>query len=343
MCNIAGYVGNKNSTPILLEMIKKQEGLNGGFFTGIAVHDGKNLNYRKVQGDLSILLSTTNAESLVGNTGIAHTRTPSGGDKSWAHPFTTERNGEVKICYVANGAIGSFSGTKEEKNKLADSMILDGYDIPCKLNLTADNYHKLSTGEAVHMSDVMCQRIFQYLEKGEKPYNAMAKSFYDLPSEIVGLLLEKNSKDCIYYSRNNKPMFVGFDDSGAYLASSPTAFPDSVKDYTLLPALSSGVIYKDSFKTYPYKEFHKEVAPFDNQTIETAKNIILSLLKNETIIVKNIFHALLEVLPKDLLTDRDAITYIALNELLKEKVILLTNGRIEINGLTAPKTYISLA
>ena len=27
--------------PILLEMIKKQEGLNGGFYTGIAVHNGK--------------------------------------------------------------------------------------------------------------------------------------------------------------------------------------------------------------------------------------------------------------------------------------------------------------
>ncbi len=342
MCNIAGYVGSKNSTPILLEMIKKQEGLNGGFFTGIAVHDGINLNYRKIQGDLSVLLTTTNAENLVGNTGIAHSRTPSGGDKSWAHPFTTERDGDVKICYVANGAIGSFSSTKEDKNKLADLMIKEGYDIPCKLNYPGDNYHRLSTGEAVHMSDVMCQRIYQYLVKGEKPYNAIAKSFYDLPSEIVGLILEKNSKDCIYYSRNNKPMFVGFDDSGAYLASSPTAFPDSVKDYALLPALSSGVIYKDSFKTYPYKDFHKEVAPFDKETIESAKNVILTLLKNGKIIVKDIFHALLEILPKDPLIDRDAITYIALNELLKAKVIALTNGTVEINGLTAPKTYISL-
>ena len=85
-------------------MIKKQEGLNGGFYTGIAVHDGKSIDYRKVQGDLSLLLNTTNAESLIGNTGIVHSRTPSGGNHLWAHPFTAERNSEVKICYVANGA-----------------------------------------------------------------------------------------------------------------------------------------------------------------------------------------------------------------------------------------------
>ena len=41
MCNIAGYVGNKPAAPILLEMLRNQEGLAGGYYTGIATrHEG---------------------------------------------------------------------------------------------------------------------------------------------------------------------------------------------------------------------------------------------------------------------------------------------------------------
>ena len=292
MCNIAGYIGSKNSTPILLEMIKKQEGLNGGFYTGIAVHNGKTIDYKKVQGDLAVLLETTSAEKLVGSTGIAHSRTPSGGNALWAHPFTAERDNEVKICYVANGARASFADGLEFCNKIADSMVASGYDIPNKLNIQGSIYNHLSTGESLHMSDVICQRIYQYIDNGKTPVDAMTSAYLEMPGEIVGLMLEKNSPNCIYYSRINRPMFVGFDGDGAYLASSPMAFFESVKEYKLLPALSSGVIYKDGYETFPYSEFSKTVAPFDGNMIENAKTVIVNLLKDGTITVKNIFNAL---------------------------------------------------
>ena len=31
MCNIAGYVGSRQATPILIEMMKKQEGWDAGY------------------------------------------------------------------------------------------------------------------------------------------------------------------------------------------------------------------------------------------------------------------------------------------------------------------------
>jgi hypothetical protein len=34
MCNIAGYVGIRPAAPILIEMIRRQEGLAGGYYTG---------------------------------------------------------------------------------------------------------------------------------------------------------------------------------------------------------------------------------------------------------------------------------------------------------------------
>ena len=76
MCNIAGYIGTKQAAPILIEMIRAQEGLNAGFYTGIAtLHEGR-IHYRKLVGNLDDLLSKTDAASLPGNIGIIHSRTP---------------------------------------------------------------------------------------------------------------------------------------------------------------------------------------------------------------------------------------------------------------------------
>ena len=46
MCNIAGYIGDKSAAPILIEMMKKQEGFGGGFYTGLSIHDGKRLHFQ---------------------------------------------------------------------------------------------------------------------------------------------------------------------------------------------------------------------------------------------------------------------------------------------------------
>ena len=127
MCNIAGYVGEKEAAPILIELFRKQEGLFGGFFTGIATHDGARLDYCKIQGELKILLNETNAASLKGKMGIAHSRTPSGGDSLWAHPFVTERDGAVKMCYLANGNGGILAHRIPEAASVADQLEKEGF------------------------------------------------------------------------------------------------------------------------------------------------------------------------------------------------------------------------
>ena len=47
MCNIAGYIGNRQAAPILLEMLRRQQPYDGDMSTGIAtLHEGK-LYYKK--------------------------------------------------------------------------------------------------------------------------------------------------------------------------------------------------------------------------------------------------------------------------------------------------------
>ena len=96
MCNMAGYVGEFRAAPILIEMMKREEGIQGGFQTGIATyHEGK-IYYAKITGDTDRLTAMTNAASLPGNIGIMHSRSNSGGLDEWAHPFVSEKDGIIK-------------------------------------------------------------------------------------------------------------------------------------------------------------------------------------------------------------------------------------------------------
>lgn len=338
MCNIAGYVGSRDATPILLKMIKIQEGFNGGFFSGLAVHNGETIHYRKKMGDFATLLRESDAADLSGKMGIIHSRTPSGGDGTWAHPFVSERGGEVKLCYVANGGPGLFQDRQAEGNCIANALQDGGFDIPCKLNLPEDAYCRLADGSSVHMSDVMCQLIYKYKMSGMDTVEAMTAAFCEMPSEIVGLAMEKDAPDKIFFSRINYPMFVAFDDTGAYLASSPIAFPEHVKEYRLLPALSSGVVYRDRCEVVKYPNSSIKVRGFNRRTVQKARAVILERLSLGEHGFVDMTRAFQAYLPKKELIQLDAIVYMALYELLTEGKISMRSSEWTVNGQTAPHT-----
>ena len=103
MCNIAGYVGNRDAAPILIEMMRREEGFAGGYYTGLATLDCGVIHHRKLTGNLSDLLAKTDSESLPGKIGIIHSRSKSGGGDAFAHPFCNFRDNEATLAYVANG------------------------------------------------------------------------------------------------------------------------------------------------------------------------------------------------------------------------------------------------
>ena len=74
MCTLAAYIGSEPAAPRLLDLLAREEGWAGAYYTGLAtVHEGK-LHLRKVVGDLATLLRETDARELPGTIGIAHSQ-----------------------------------------------------------------------------------------------------------------------------------------------------------------------------------------------------------------------------------------------------------------------------
>lgn len=250
MCNIAGYIGKKPAAPVLAEMMKKQEGFWGGYYTGITTHDGQNLHTAKVIGDMENLLSETDCLSFPGNMGFLHSRSNGGGDKEWGHPFT---NREGSVSYIANGSMGSFA--TEELNarraQVAAELSEKGYLFRSKVGKLMEGYPSLPDGSTIHCSDLQCQHIASLIDSGLSPAEAMSQSNSELPSEIVGLVITKNHPDRIFVSRISCPMMIGITDDGdTYLATTAIAFPEDVSFRTIesLPPATTFEVYQGGFR-----------------------------------------------------------------------------------------------
>src|SRR5439155_23147734 len=112
MCGIVGYVGDKESAPILVSGLKKLE-YRGYDSAGVAVVSGESraLNVVRATGKLKNLENRVVAEPPRGTTGIGHTRWATHGRPSDenAHPHTYEG-----VAVVHNGIIENHLQLKEQ-------------------------------------------------------------------------------------------------------------------------------------------------------------------------------------------------------------------------------------
>lgn len=110
MCGIIGYVGPRDSVPILLSGLSRLA-YRGYDSAGIAVcHEG-DIDCRRAHGKLENLIERLKHDPMRGRTGIGHTRWATHGrpSESNAHP---QRFG--KFAIVHNGIIENFLDLREE-------------------------------------------------------------------------------------------------------------------------------------------------------------------------------------------------------------------------------------
>ena len=241
MCNIAGYAGTRRAAPILIEMMKKEQFIDGGQSTGIAtIHEGK-LYTAKVLGDVDTLLRTTDALNFPGTVGIMHSR-PSGNLQSHAHPFLSA---DGKTALVLNGTTRDVSTPEfyERSNKIMQGFLERGITIrtayerssdlrPCRLLSNGLGYHD-SEPYALMIGDEIAS--LRHPPSAEDLAKAMQHAVEALPADIVALAIHTDLNGTITVGDVTRPMVVGFGNGETYLSTTALAFPDEVQARPILP------------------------------------------------------------------------------------------------------------
>lgn len=241
MCNIAGYTGKKRAVEVLIDMMRKEQFIDGGLSTGIAtVHEGK-IYTAKVLGDVDDLIKNTDVLNFPGTTGIMHSR-PSGNRQSHAHPFTSN---DGKVALVLNGTARD-NDTPEflrRSNEIMQGFFDRGFEIKtaykkqspgsgrCLLSDDGIGYHD-SEPYALMIGDMVSGSTKATLKKDMA--DAMEKAITELPIDIVTLAVHAELDGVITVGDITRPMVAGFGNGETYLATTALAFPDDVQRNSIL-------------------------------------------------------------------------------------------------------------
>jgi len=339
MCNIAGYIGDKQAAPVLIDMMLREEGFDAGFYTGIStIHEGK-LYYAKLMGDTKRLLDLTNAASLPGHIGIIHGRTRSGGDDMWAHPFIAEREGIPYLAYVANGSTGCFADRKQQALDITEQLVAEGYHMHSRAVMPPNHYLTLADGTSVHSSDATSQLVLRNLLHGIDLPDAMEQALCGILSEDVALALSLSDPDCIGFTRINQPMMVSFVEHGVYMASTAMAFPSDAGDIQSLPLLSSGRIYRTHLTAAPYQNPPCLVKDIDDTIRQSAYDLICQALQEQKYTLGQLRQLIKPIFGNAQSAPFSFLVYEILRELQTEG--RLQTEKVRVNGvregITAPQ------
>ncbi len=340
MCNLAGYVGTRPAAPILVEMMRRQEGWDCGHYTGMATLESGKLHLQKVVGDLDTFLERIPLETLPGTIGIAHGRTPGCDgerDDNWAHPFLATGG---RMAFAVNGYGGVFANTNTELRKeLYMQLRAEGYEFTAISDCTAREKNRQPDGKYVHSSDVVTQLIQQQVDKGADYVSAISSVFVKVPSERVGLCVAEDEPDRVIWGRMNYPMFAGYADHGMYLATTPQAMPEDARNICMLNPMSAGRVYRDRIETRPFPNCPFTVAPITPGVWKACYEAMEEKLSQEEIHHDGLDRLIRPLFAPATCPPESAVNYSIMNQFEKE-------GRLEINcyrgpgtgiGLTAPK------
>ena len=225
MCGIVGYLGERDSLPIILNGLKRLE-YRGYDSSGIAVHNGSTIASCKSKGKIGKLeKQLEKRKNIHGGLGIGHTRWATHGEPNDvnAHP---QFSNSKKLCLVHNGIIENYSTIKQK-------LIKEGFtfnsetDTEVLVNLIEfiKDKHNVKLGEAVQIS--LNQVVGAY---------AIAVINNDKPDEIV-------------VAKLGSPLCIGVGEDEHFIGSDVTPFIEFTKNVVYLEDGELAVIrnHKDTF------------------------------------------------------------------------------------------------
>ena len=214
MCGIIGYVGGESATPILLAGLKRLE-YRGYDSAGIAIQHNGELNIRRSVGKLTNLETVLQNGSVVGRTGIGHTRWATHGRPSEqnAHPH---RSGDVVL--VHNGIIENF-------------LVL-------RHRLESEGYRFESETD----TEVIAHLLSSTMKKEHSLHEAVRLIAHELHGSYAIAVMSLAEPGRIVVSRSGCPLVIGRNEKGAFLASDVTPLLAHTRDVVFLEDGDVGIL-----------------------------------------------------------------------------------------------------
>lgn len=338
MCNIAGYIGDRPAAPVLVDMMRNQEGFCGGYYTGIVtLHEGR-LYCAKVMGDVDRLLDRTDALQLPGTCGLIHSRSKSGGDWRWAHPFTAD---EGALALVLNGGKVQYEPVCDDTGA-ARFLWKQGvrFDTECPWAEEIRSFPVLENGNSVHDTELICLLTDWYRKQENLPTDqALEKAFQRVPMEAVALVMHAKDGETISFANYNMPMTVARTEKETFLASFSICLPAD-RDYIskeVLPHACSGMVTAQQTCIHRFRPV-KPIGALTPQIVHAGWESILRLLEESGPCTIGQLNNAVRVLWKDTIDQRYPLTYSILQTLFdmgRLRVVKTVQPGVE-SPLTAP-------
>jgi glutamine---fructose-6-phosphate transaminase (isomerizing) len=206
MCGIVGYVGDKESAPILVSGLKKLE-YRGYDSAGVAVVNRNVLNVVRATGKLKNLENRVQTDVPQGTIGIGHTRWATHGRPSDenAHPHTY---GDVAV--VHNGIIENHLALKEE--------------------LRAKGHHFSSETD----SEVFAHLISDELKSGLDLPAAVRAAISHVKGTYALAVVTASDPNRIVCTKDASPMVLGLGQGQNFVASDVPALLEHTRDFVYM-------------------------------------------------------------------------------------------------------------
>ncbi len=246
MCGIVGYIGPKNSLPILLEGLRRLE-YRGYDSAGVAlIHDGK-LEVHKKAGKVADLVASMKGTHASAQLGIGHTRWATHGEPNDvnAHPHWDCKH---EIAIIHNGIIENYVALKIKLQK-------DGHTI-----------------RTVTDTEILVHLIEEMYKRSHDLFTAVRLALLEVEGAYGILVISTKEPDRIIAARKGSPLVIGIGDDESLVASDAAALVDHTRQVIYLEDGQVACLTADSvtIKTIHDQEIIKQVEEitFDLEQIE---------------------------------------------------------------------------
>ena len=230
MCVLCGYIGRREAAAsVLLRMGERMQGLWSGFYTGIGVlgNDGV-IRHRKTTGSSKYWRERFSTDELPGNTGLFHSRTNSGGDARYAHPFVSS---DGSVMLVSQGTSGVFASREQEIVNIGNRLLDQDVRFSSRIeSLPFKKYQILKDGSQVHVSDIVCEYAAFLAKTMNDPLEIVRKTGSDILEEAVSLYVFRRFPGHVYTTNVNSRLAIQVHEDFVAMSSSKLAFDDDSGD-----------------------------------------------------------------------------------------------------------------